>query len=106
MATAAKKSQYGTKFVCFKCECKFYDLKKPTPLCPKCGADQRQAPKVQEPSKPAKAAKRAPVAVVPDVPEDVPVEDAEGMDFDDEEFPTPGGARREASEEEEEEDEG
>jgi len=34
----------GTKYVCFKCGTKFYDLKKPLPACPKCGADQREAP--------------------------------------------------------------
>ncbi len=34
----------GTKYVCFKCGTKFYDLKKPVPACPKCGADQRDAP--------------------------------------------------------------
>lgn len=33
----------GTKHVCFKCSAKFYDLKKPDPICPKCGADQREA---------------------------------------------------------------
>jgi uncharacterized protein (TIGR02300 family) len=33
----------GTKHVCFKCNTKFYDLKKPDPICPKCGADQREA---------------------------------------------------------------
>ena len=25
----------GNKFVCFKCNSKFYDLKKPDPVCPK-----------------------------------------------------------------------
>ena len=34
----------GTKYVCFKCGTKFYDLKKPVPTCPKCGSDQREAP--------------------------------------------------------------
>ena len=34
----------GTKYVCFKCGTKFYDLKKPAPVCPKCGADQRESP--------------------------------------------------------------
>src|SRR5437763_1537327 len=34
----------GTKFICFKCNTKFYDLKKPDPVCPKCGADQRDSP--------------------------------------------------------------
>jgi len=34
----------GTKYTCFKCGTKFYDLKKPAPPCPKCGTDQREAP--------------------------------------------------------------
>jgi uncharacterized protein (TIGR02300 family) len=34
----------GTKYICYKCGTKFYDLKKPVPACPKCGADQREAP--------------------------------------------------------------
>ncbi len=34
----------GTKYVCYKCGTKFYDLKKPAPTCPKCGSDQREAP--------------------------------------------------------------
>jgi uncharacterized protein (TIGR02300 family) len=34
----------GTKYTCFKCATKFYDLKKPAPVCPKCGTDQREAP--------------------------------------------------------------
>lgn len=33
----------GTKHVCFKCGAKFYDLKKPNAICPKCGADQKDA---------------------------------------------------------------
>ena len=50
----------GTKHVCFNCGAKFYDLKKPAPICPKCAADQRQAP-------PASARKRA---VKPEVAEE------------------------------------
>lgn len=34
----------GTKHTCFKCQTKFYDLKKPAPVCPKCGTDQREMP--------------------------------------------------------------
>jgi len=34
----------GTKYICWKCGTKFYDLKKPVPTCPKCGSDQRDAP--------------------------------------------------------------
>ena len=48
----------GTKYVCYKCGTKFYDLKKPVPACPKCGADQREAP-VAKPTS-ARSAKAAP----------------------------------------------
>ncbi len=34
----------GTKHTCFKCGTKFYDLRKNPVLCPKCGADQKDAP--------------------------------------------------------------
>jgi len=32
--------------VCFRCNAKFYDLEKPDPICPRCGADQRDRPEV------------------------------------------------------------
>lgn len=64
--------ELGTKHTCFKCGTRFYDLKKPEPLCPKCGADQRQSPA----SKPSAAEKRraAPRPAPPPKPE---VEDTE-----------------------------
>ncbi len=34
----------GGKYVCFQCGCKFYDLKKAQPVCPKCGVNQNEAP--------------------------------------------------------------
>ena len=42
--SASHKPELGTKYKCFKCECKFYDLGRPEPLCPRCGADQREDP--------------------------------------------------------------
>src|SRR5205814_2310918 len=42
----------GEKYVCYSCGAKFYDLGKPEPRCPKCGADQREAPR-QTRSRPA-----------------------------------------------------
>lgn len=33
----------GRKYTCYSCHTKFYDLGKPVPVCPKCGADQRDA---------------------------------------------------------------
>ncbi|HEX9602219.1 MAG TPA: TIGR02300 family protein [Myxococcales bacterium] len=46
----------GTKYVCFKCGTKFYDLKKPVPACPKCGADQREAKSAKPAGRGARAA--------------------------------------------------
>jgi hypothetical protein len=42
---AGAVGQLGEKYVCFSCGAKFYDLGKPEPRCPKCGADQREAPR-------------------------------------------------------------
>jgi uncharacterized protein (TIGR02300 family) len=61
----------GNKFVCFKCSTKFYDMKKPDPLCPKCGADQRESPAL----KPASEGRRSRLSSVPKVIE--PIEPAE-----------------------------
>ncbi len=74
----------GTKYNCFKCGTKFYDLKKPVPTCPKCGADQRDMPVV----KPLSAAKqRAAAAAAPKEAEEVdvpiPEEGAEDEEDDD-----------------------
>lgn len=38
------KSKLGKRYQCFQCQLKFYDLNRPEPLCPKCGADQRENP--------------------------------------------------------------
>ncbi len=61
----------GNKFVCFKCSTKFYDLKKPDPVCPKCGADQRESPA----NKPASEGRRGRLAAVPKVVEPVEPEE-------------------------------
>jgi len=45
----ASASKYGTKFTCFKCECKFYDLNRGVAICPRCGVNQAHvAPKEEE----------------------------------------------------------
>jgi len=45
------KKDYGTKFECYNCGAKFYDMGKPQAICPLCDADQAKRPK--------KAAKKA-----------------------------------------------
>jgi uncharacterized protein (TIGR02300 family) len=67
----------GTKYLCFKCNTKFYDLKRPEPLCPKCGADQRESPALRAPEKPErKKTVRAPVVVEPVIEEEAVDEEA------------------------------
>jgi hypothetical protein len=39
------RSRLGTKWECFSCGAKFYDLNRPEPLCPRCGANQFERPK-------------------------------------------------------------
>ena len=66
----------GTKFTCCKCGTKFYDLKKPEPLCPKCGADQREAATAR-PTK--KAKEKEPVRVEPEIEEAAATEEEEEL---------------------------
>ena len=67
----------GSKYVCFKCAAKFYDLKKPVPTCPKCGSDQRDAPVIKAPG-----SGRSRAAAVVKEPEEaeLPAADAEAAD--------------------------
>lgn len=58
---------FGIKFVCFKCSTKFYDMKKPDPICPKCGSDQRESPALKAPTE----SRRGRLAAVPKVAEPV-----------------------------------
>jgi uncharacterized protein (TIGR02300 family) len=34
----------GKKWICYSCAAKFYDFSKPEAICPKCGANQKNAP--------------------------------------------------------------
>jgi uncharacterized protein (TIGR02300 family) len=72
---------FGTKYVCFKCSTKFYDLKKPDPICPRCGADQREAAA----SRPAERRSRlsaVPKIIAPIEPVDLAVDEEEMEDVD------------------------
>ncbi len=71
----------GTKYTCFKCGTKFYDMKKPEPVCPKCGADQRESPALKAPPAPERRPRRPvepkppAVEVEPELDDDAEVED-------------------------------
>jgi hypothetical protein len=99
---AARKTKLGQKWVCYSCQAKFYDLQKPDPRCPKCGADQRQSPAFEKPKrtrgkkatpapapkKPAKAAPPPPLEEGEDL--DTPI-DPEDLEFEDIELDEPAG---------------
>ena len=85
----------GTKHSCFKCSTKFYDLKKPAPVGPKCGADQRDAPVV----KPMSAAARRAAAAerkIEEEAEGVPAETDADAEADDEAEEEPEKVEEEA----------
>ena len=96
----------GRKYTCYSCHTKFYDLGKPIPICPKCGADQRDAEDAPVVSTP----RRSRVVVVepepveePDFAAEEPGPATEAADEEEETFVEP--EREEEPEEEEEEEE-
>jgi hypothetical protein len=90
----------GRKYTCYSCHTKFYDLGKPVPLCPKCGADQRDAD--EAPVYTAPRGRRVVEEVVEE--EDIaPTPAVDAVDGDEEEgFVSPADDREEEVEEEEE----
>ena len=96
----------GKKHTCYSCQAKFYDLGKPQAICPKCGANQKDADDAH-PAPSSRSRRAAPVAVVeapviedeledePEVaveedealvPEEAVEEEADDDDDDEEEF--------------------
>jgi hypothetical protein len=90
----------GRKYTCYSCHTKFYDLGKPVPLCPKCGADQRDAEEapVYTPTRSRRVVEEPPAEE-----EETFTPAAEPVEGEDEEEIIP--ARDEEPEEEEEEEE-
>ncbi|BDG04602.1 TIGR02300 family protein [Anaeromyxobacter oryzae] len=77
----------GTKYTCFKCNTKFYDMNKAAPVCPKCGADQRESPAVKGPPPAERRPRAAARPVAPEVEEVETVEaavDDEDLEADEE----------------------
>ena len=93
--------ELGRKYTCYSCHTKFYDLNKPTPVCPKCGADQRDAEEA-----PVSTSSRSRARVVEEPPEEPEFEPEGGPapaeSDEDEEIVTP---EREEEAEEEDDDE-
>lgn len=95
----------GKKYSCYNCGTKFYDLGKPVPLCPKCGADQRESD--ETPVITTSRSRRAPVVVEePEEPEFAPEGEAPAADAvdDEEEIVTRDEEPAEEDDDEEEEE--
>lgn len=94
--------ELGKKYTCYSCHTKFYDLGKPTPLCPKCGADQRDADEAPVYTSPRRSRV---VEVEPEAEEEfTPAAEPAAADSEEEEDFAPG-ADREVEEDDEEEEE-
>jgi len=79
----------GVKHTCYSCGGKFYDLNRAEPICPKCGANQNEAPvkkvgRSSAPPAPPPAPKRPPKPSKADetLPEDAVPASAVDSDFD------------------------
>jgi uncharacterized protein (TIGR02300 family) len=101
----------GTKFACFSCGLKFYDLGRGEPICPKCGANQNDAGEDGAPTAtPPARRKRKPEVRAKPVKKNVDDEiDDEALDADlgtDDELPADlGNALGDEEEDEEDEEE-
>lgn len=67
----------GNKYDCYSCGTKFYDLGKPEPICPKCGANQKDASQGEAAaaSQSSRRKRKAEVAKVVEIEEVEPIAD-------------------------------
>src|SRR5262249_24479885 len=83
----------GKKYECYNCRTKFYNLGKPEAICPKCGANQKDAKSDDAPAPAPRPPRRSSVLMEP-IPEDnqgefgeePAEEEARGGGEDDEDF--------------------
>ena len=111
-AAGGAHGRLGAKWICFKCGAKFYDLNKPEPLCPKCGANQNERPK-RDPKPKAPVVEAPPPRPVEPDRDMIPIEEDDEGDallMEDEEIdlgaPELDGEAEAFGEEEEEEEPG
>lgn len=88
----------GKKFECFNCKTKFYDLGKPEAICPKCGANQKDA-RLSEETATVPRPRRSATIVIP--PEEEPEFEDAGHESEEEAIDTAAFADEEEFENEE-----
>jgi len=82
----------GNKYDCYSCGTKFYDLGKAEPICPKCGANQKDASHGESAAaSPSKRKRKVDVPKVVDIDEAEPIADIAddemvGPDLEDEDI--------------------
>src|SRR5262249_39626260 len=77
-------TELGTKHRCFQCGTKFYDLNRPEKICPKCKANQKNAPPESDAPKGGKEARRPAEVEVEPVELEIAGEEEEERLFDEE----------------------
>lgn len=86
---AVQKAKLGSRWACFSCGAKFYDLNRPGgPICPRCGTDQREfvassTAKKARPKTPKKATPKKVTKKKRRPKETSPEEEVERVDTDD-----------------------
>ena len=80
----------GKKYECFNCGTKFYNLGKPEAICPKCGANQKDAKADESPAPAPRPPRRSVMMEPPTSEEGAEFEertpDDEEVEEDDDEF--------------------
>ena len=83
--------ELGKKYECFHCHTKFYNLGKPEAICPKCGANQKNAKSDDAPAPAPRPPRRS--ALLETIPDENPPEfgeetpaEPEESDLDDDEL--------------------
>lgn len=77
----------GTKFECYSCGTKFYDLGKNEAVCPKCGANQKDVSSSDSPAAGQASRRRRKAELVGKAPLDVDEGDEPIADLDEEIVP-------------------
>ena len=82
---AASEIKLGNKYDCYNCGAKFYDLGKGTSVCPKCGADQKDAGDKNKPlmSQAVRRRRRAELAAPEEAETEVAESDVAALEGDD-----------------------
>ncbi len=104
--TRTNMPDLGRKYTCYSCHTKFYDLGKPIPICPKCGADQRDAEEAPVVTSHRGRARVVEVPVeeeFPAEPEAAPVGESSESEEEEDIIPEPEREQQADAEEEEEE---